>query len=415
MDRDSHHILWIETNISETSALSPLLDALNGYVVDQHAYRGAETAQSIEIGKYAAVLMDGEMPIEQQLIFLRQLHVIAPTLPVLVLAQKANLTQATKILNAGAQDYLLQPWLQKEPLSWMIKKAIERQQLWADLLDKMREYQRSQQNFRTLIERNADSILIVDEKGLVQFANPAAEHLFDTNASDLIGIDFGFPVLMGETIEIDIWHRGKPRYAEMRVVDITWQGENVFLVSLRDVTERVQTEKRMRYLATHDALTELPNRMLFFDRLHHAIAHAARQQTHVAVFFLDVDKFKDINDTYGHQIGDQILQALSLRLQECLRKSDTVARMGGDEFTIILEDIVVPQQCIQLAQKILQVVTTPFVIKKQRFHLTTSVGISLYPEDGQDVDVLLNNADNAMYQAKEQRNQFSFFNPALNP
>lgn len=414
MNEYSPRILWIENEIPVTSAHSPWLEGLNGYVIEQRSFKELEQAYAGEMTQYSAILMDGDMPVEHQLAFLRQLQAVAPALPVIVLAQEGNSSQASEILDAGAQDYLLKPWIHKENLSLCIKNAIERQHFRTKLLNKMLEDQRNQQNFRTLIEKNADSILIVDDKGHIQFANPAAEHLFDTNASELIGVDFGFPILMGDTIEIDIWHRGHPRYAEMRVVDIIWQGQNVFLVSLRDVTERVQTEKRMRHLATHDALTNLPNRMLFFDRLNHAIAHAARQQTRVAVFFLDVDKFKDVNDTFGHQTGDQILQALAFRLQECLRKSDTVARMGGDEFTIILENLESPEQCIPIAKKILEVVQTSFSIQKQNFHLTASLGISIFPEDGKDVDVLLTNADTAMYLSKENRNQFRFYNSAFN-
>ncbi|NUM43979.1 MAG: diguanylate cyclase [Anaerolineales bacterium] len=415
MNRKIPHILLLESEPSAPSQPRPWIDALNGFVVERRSLNGGEPAKSHDEEMFSAVMMDAKAPFEHKIALLHQIREALPALPILVLTDEGDIIEASKMLHAGAQDYLVKPWLKKESLPWVIQNAIERQQLWVGLLKKSLEYEANQRHFRTLIEKNADGILIVDEKGRIQFANPAAEHLFDTDAQNLIGVDFGFPVLAGDTIEIDIWQRGEPRYAEMRVVDITWQGANVFLVSLRDVTERVQSERRMRHLATHDSLTDLPNRILFFDRLHQALARAARQHTQVAVLFLDVDKFKHVNDTYGHQIGDQILQALAFRLQECLRKSDTVARMGGDEFTVILENVEVPKDCIAVAQKILEMVMTPFIIKKQEFHLTASVGISLYPDDGEDVDNLLNRADTAMYHAKEFRNRFSFFNQTLNP
>lgn len=413
MNTHTRQILLIESAFSDSPRT--FAENLNGFVVTRRPLDGDEPAHFFADESFSAVLMNVATTFEHQLALVHRVRETVPHIPILVFAEEGDVEKAAQIFHAGAQDYLIKPWLQQETIPWAIQNAIERQRVWMGLQKKTLQTETDQRQLQTLIEKNADGILIVNQKGQVQFANPAAERLFDMNASQLLGMDFGFPVVSDDTIEIDIWQRGQPRYAEMRVVDITWQGENVFLVSLRDATERVLTEKRMRYLATHDALTDLPNRILFFDRLSHALAQAARQKSHVAIFFLDVDKFKQINDTYGHQVGDQILQALAFRLQDCLRKSDTVARMGGDEFTVILENVENPLDCVAVAKKVLEVVNTPFGIKKREFHLTASLGISIYPNDGEDGDLLLNHADTAMYKAKEYRGRFCFFNEALNP
>ncbi|HNB50824.1 MAG TPA: diguanylate cyclase [Anaerolineales bacterium] len=413
MNRPPHSILLIESEVSDPPPTRAIAENLNGFVVKRQLLNGDEPANFFAGETFSAILLN-VATFESQLALLHRVHETVPHLPILVFADEGDAEKAAQILQAGAQDYLIKSWLQNEGLPWVIQNAIERQQIWTNLQKKNLVAEADQRQLQTLIQKNADGILIVNQKGQVQFANPAAERLFDMNAPQLLGMDFGFPVVSDDTIEIDIWQRGQPRFAEMRVVDITLQGENVFLVSLRDVTERVLTERRMRYLATHDALTDLPNRILFFDRLAHALAQASRQKVHVAVFFLDVDKFKQINDTYGHQVGDQILQALAFRLQDCLRKSDTVARMGGDEFTVILENIEKPMDCVAVAKKVLEVVNTPFGIKKQEFYLTASLGISIFPDDGEDGDILLNHADTAMYKAKESRGRFYFFNPAFN-
>ncbi len=414
MNQKTQRILLIENDAQNGSHRDSLLKGVNGFIIEAHALKAMDMAPRVDSEIFSAVVMDVNASFEQRLALLRQVREGAPSLPIILLTDEGNPDEAAQMLHAGAQDYLVKSWVQRETIPWAIQNAIERHHLWFSLQKKSQEYETNQHQLQVLIEKNADGILIVDPKGQIQFANPAAERLFDTNKADLIGADFGFPVLADDTIEIDIWQRGEPCYAEMRVVDITWQGKSVFLVSLRDVTERVQTEKRMRHLATHDALTGLPNRILFFDRLHLALARAQRNHAQVAVLFLDLDRFKQVNDSYGHLIGDQVLQILSFRLEECLRHSDTVARMGGDEFTVILENIASPHDCVAVARKILEVVSTPFVIKKQEFHFSASIGISIYPDDTEDADLLLNHADTAMYQAKESRNQYRFFNPNQN-
>ncbi|HEX6159113.1 MAG TPA: EAL domain-containing protein, partial [Thermoanaerobaculia bacterium] len=183
----------------------------------------------------------------------------------------------------------------------------------------------------------------------------------------------------------------------------------------RDVSERRQAEEQIEYQAYHDALTGLPNRSLFRDRLTVALAHAKRQSGPVAVMFLDLDRFKYINDTFGHSLGDELLRGIAERLRRSLREEDTIARMGGDEFTVLLADLTAVDDAAMIAQKLLETVAAPLHIEGHELYITTSIGIALYPSDGDTAEALLKNADGAMYRAKEAgRNSYQLCTPAMN-
>jgi diguanylate cyclase (GGDEF)-like protein/PAS domain S-box-containing protein len=184
---------------------------------------------------------------------------------------------------------------------------------------------------------------------------------------------------------------------------------------VRDITERTYAEEQIKHLAYHDALTNLPNRLLFKDRLTVALSHAHRDDLRLAVLFLDLDRFKVINDSLGHNIGDSLLQAVSARVQACVRDSDTVARLGGDEFTVLLPRLNRSDDAVPVASKISEAIRHPFHIEGREFFITTSIGISLFPEDGTDAETLIKNADTAMYQAKELgRDNYQLFNAHVN-
>jgi diguanylate cyclase (GGDEF)-like protein/PAS domain S-box-containing protein len=193
-------------------------------------------------------------------------------------------------------------------------------------------------------------------------------------------------------------------------------GEVIGFASLvQDITERLNTERTIHYMAHHDALTGLPNRRLMQDRLNQAIMAARRKQRHVAVLFLDLDRFKVVNDTLGHDTGDFILKDVGRRLLTCVREVDTVSREGGDEFVVILPDLERPEHARVVADKILKELARPVEIGGQEIHITPSIGISHYPNDATDVQQLLKHADNAMYQAKDAgRNTIRFFTNDLN-
>ncbi|MBL8521406.1 MAG: EAL domain-containing protein [Betaproteobacteria bacterium] len=182
-----------------------------------------------------------------------------------------------------------------------------------------------------------------------------------------------------------------------------------------DITERKRAEERIRFLAQHDSLTGLPNRLVFRDRVNQAIAHARRDGHRIAVLFIDIDRFKHINDSLGHQAGDLLLKEAATRLQKCLRQGDSVARLGGDEFVINLPGLSTDGDAMQVAGKVLESLRQPILVEHNELHVSCSIGISVFPDDGEDADALLRAADTAMYHAKDRgRNNFQYFTPQLN-
>ncbi len=206
-------------------------------------------------------------------------------------------------------------------------------------------------------------------------------------------------------------------------IDVLWthtvaydtDGHPMAVVSMGiDITEHKQAQATIKHMAYHDPLTDLPNRALFNDRLHLALAQARRNKQMLAVMFLDLDRFKLINDTLGHAVGDRVLVDVAARLKGCLREGDTVARIGGDEFIMIFPAVRKEQDIAKIALKIIGVLKKPFRIDGQDFHLTTSIGISVYPHDGEDIESLVMNADSALYLAKEQGNTYQMYTPSMN-
>jgi len=182
----------------------------------------------------------------------------------------------------------------------------------------------------------------------------------------------------------------------------------------RDITEQKRAEEQIRHMAHYDALTELPNRMLLHDRIGQAIAQAQRNQEVLAVLFIDLDRFKTVNDSLGHAVGDRLLKTVAGRLESCTRGSDTIARIGGDEFVVLLGDLKEPEDAGHVAQKVLDALAEPLMIDGHELKVTPSVGICAYPHDGQDVETLMRNADTAMYYAKQMgRNNYQFFTQAM--
>ena len=282
-------------------------------------------------------------------------------------------------------------------------------------------------------EQTADGVMITDRAGRLEYVNPAFEKITGYTRAEALGrtprllhsgkqdLDFyrrlWATILAGETFREVFINRRKDGslYHEDQTITPLKDGAGRithFVSTGRDITERIAAEERLQYLAHHDALTELPNRILFMDRLQRALVRAQRNQRLVAVMFMDLDEFKEINDAHGHPVGDELLRALAARLSECMREGDTVSRLGGDEFAILLEDIAQTEHTLPVADKVLSALALPFVREPQRLTLaiTTSIGISLYPRDGQDGPTLLKNADAAMYRAKERgKNNFQFY------
>lgn len=243
-----------------------------------------------------------------------------------------------------------------------------------------------------------------------------ADELMAANEVDLIGtasIDWlGAPLISsGKTIGVLVVqsYSEKVRFGERERDLLTFVSQHI-----ASALERKQAEETIYFQAYHDPLTHLPNRMLFQDRFLQALAHASRSGEILAMLFLDLDRFKTINDTLGHAMGDRLLQSVARRLKENLREGDTVARLGGDEFMIVVCGVRQIEDVATIADKLLSIIRMPFNFENHVLPVTTSIGISIYPYDGQDVEALIRNADIALYRAKEKgRNNYQLFTPPM--
>jgi diguanylate cyclase (GGDEF)-like protein/PAS domain S-box-containing protein len=312
------------------------------------------------------------------------------------------------------------------------------------LAEEMTERARAQENekiaaqkLRMHFERTPLGVVEWDRRYRVTAWNPAAEAIFGYPLDEATGKSL--PLLLASDVErqqveamcrelVDSAEGNKVTAANMtrsgRTIHCEWYntplvdatGQLIGFASLvQDVTERLNTERTIHYMAHHDALTGLPNRRLMQDRLNQAIMAARRKQRHVAVLFLDLDRFKVVNDTLGHDTGDFILKDVARRLVSCVREVDTVSREGGDEFVVILPDLERPEHARVVADKMIKELARPVEIGGHEIHVTPSIGISHYPNDATDVQQLLKHADNAMYQAKDAgRNTVRFFTNDLN-
>jgi len=224
---------------------------------------------------------------------------------------------------------------------------------------------------------------------------------------------FGFPLLLGGEVLglMEFFHRDvrEPDALLLKIAESIGNQIGQFMA-------RKQAEERIRHLANYDELTGLPNRTMFHERLHHALAQALRHTRPLAVLFIDLDRFKNINDTLGHEAGDRVLREVAERLRGCLRDSDTVGRLGGDEFVVLLEGLPQLADVAAVAQKILDAAARPFMLAAREYHIGASIGISAFPEDGKDLQTLMKHADAAMYRAKELgRNNYQFHSPPAPP
>ncbi|MEN6319504.1 MAG: diguanylate cyclase [Syntrophaceae bacterium] len=314
----------------------------------------------------------------------------------------------------------------------VVSKDITRNKLAEETL------RQSEQKYKIIIEDIEDGYYELDPSGNIIFFNDILLNMLGYSSEELTGMNYRnftdeesalqlfhiFDQVMAtgkpsRGIEIDIRKKdGSIRNAELSVsliLDEKGQATG-FRNLIRDITERKRSQEMIRRLAYHDSLTGLPNRLLFIDRLNIAITRARRNRQFLAVMMLDLDYFKDINDSLGHHIGDQLLQGVGYRLTHLLRKGDTIARMGGDEFLILLSDIKRIEDTSVIAQKIIDAFQSAFIIDGRKLCITPSIGIAIYPNGSEDIDNLIKHADIAMYRAKGKgRNKYQIFSPVSDP
>ncbi|MDX1630458.1 MAG: EAL domain-containing protein, partial [Thermoanaerobaculia bacterium] len=287
----------------------------------------------------------------------------------------------------------------------------------------------------TVFESITDGVLITDVDGTILAVNRILCRMTKRSAEELVGRDVS--VLYGEAQDRafydhvrrslivrerwsgEIWQERKDGDRFLAQVEITPGRDEEgavthFIAVVTDITRRKRSEEKLRFLARFDPLTGLANRTLFEDRLDHALEQARRREDRVALLFADLDRFKTVNDSLGHAVGDRLLKKVAGRLEECLRRQDTVARFGGDEFTVVLEGVEDREEIVRVAERMLGSLTRPFPLDGHEINVTASIGISVFPRDGEDRASLLKHADASMYRAKARgRNRYQFFAPEI--
>ncbi|MFZ2055194.1 MAG: diguanylate cyclase [Candidatus Aminicenantales bacterium] len=330
--------------------------------------------------------------------------------------QRAKLTEPL--------GYTLKPVEQKELLT-VIEMALYKHQMESKLVER-------EGWLSTILQSIGEGIIATDPFGNITFMNQVAEkltgwsqpesidkpltsvlHLVDEDTGKLVRVAIP-DLICGDSHSAVDGNIQIVNYVEKAPIEITTtairdEKENIsgLVLVLHDLTERKRYEEKLRYNAVTDHLTELPNRFRFFDRLNMALAHAQRDLSRMAILMLDLDDFKKVNDTWGHSIGDRLLKNVADRLIGMFRKSDTIARWGGDEFVLLLPEIPNAEVAKNVAERILHSFNKPFEFDGLKITITASIGISVFPDDSQDADMLIRNSDIAMYRAKEEgRNRY---------
>lgn len=314
---------------------------------------------------------------------------------------------------------------------WFFRDITVRKRMEASLRN-------SEQRFRAVAEAAQDAMILVNSKGIIQYWNPAAERTLGYSAEEAVGkslhqwiaparyqeaastklnafLDRPQSLTSGKTREFAAIRKGGIEIpVELSVASLQIDGEWCAIGILRDISSRREAERRLITLARSDGLTGLPNRVVFVEDLQHAILRSRRSQSCLAVFYLDLDHFKDVNDTLGHPAGDLLLQFVGERLRKTVRETDTVARFGGDEFAILATELMHPTDAGILAEKLLDEMARPFFIEGHQVHSGASLGIALQNSESSDAETILAHADMALYRAKaEGRGRFNIFTAAM--
>jgi diguanylate cyclase (GGDEF)-like protein/PAS domain S-box-containing protein len=380
------------------------------------------------------IVLDLGLPDAQGMAAVRRTHLAAPHVPLVVLTGLDDELVAAEALQEGAQDYLIKGQIDARGFLRSLRYAVERKVAEEALF---LEKERAQVTLNSI----GDAVVCTDISGNISFLNLIAEKMTGWTSEDAAGRPMAevFRILDATTLETI------PSPMEMAVgqdrtvhlssncilirrggYEIPIEGSaspihdreghvTGAVIVFSDVSTARAMAVQMIHSAQHDFLTGLPNRMLLNDRIGQSITLASRHMKKLAILFLDLDGFKHINDSLGHVIGDKLLKAISKCLIDCVRLSDTVSRQGGDEFVVLLSEMEQSEDAAITARRMLHVVAEAHSIDQHDLHVTTSIGVSVFPDDGLDAETLIKNADTAMYQAKDNgRQSYQFFKPAMN-
>ena len=438
---NTRRILLVQENAADARAVRDALTNSSPYALGVEWVRRCSQAVELLTGDatrgaegFAAVLVDLFLSDSNGLDTFDRLFKAAPQVPILVLSSSQNECIAREAVQRGAQDYLLKgrldSYLLQKALGSMIDRAAHAEALFE-------EKERAQVTLNSI----GDAVLSCDVASRVTYLNKVAERLTGWTGEKAAGrpIEEVFRI-------IDVTTRAtvpNPMALAIREDRTVLLAPNTLLVRddgveaaiedsaapihdrhgkvtgavmvFHDVSTTRALSLNLAHQAQHDSLTDLPNRSLLDDRLTHALVGARRHNSKLAVLYLDLDRFKNVNDSLGHDIGDRLLQIVAQRLLGCVRGSDTVSRLGGDEFVILLSEVTAGEDAAVSAEKVLRAVGAPVNIGGLHLHASASIGIAIYPEDGKDTEALLKHADFAMYHAKDcGRGNFQFFSDDMN-
>jgi len=428
-------LLLVEDNPGDARLLQEMLNerSLTGTEVS-HVTTMSEAESHLGSHVVDIILLDLGLPDANGLEAIRRTHAAAPHIPLVVLTGLDDESLAAEALQEGAQDYLLKGQIETRGLLRSLRYAIERKSMEEALFA---EKERAQVTLNCI----GDAVVCTDVAGAITFLNPVAETMTGWALTEALGRPMAevFRTLSATSTEptettaelailqvraahlppcgVLIRRDGLEIPIEDTIAAIHDRQGRVIgaVIVFRDVSVARAMAQKISHTAEHDSLTGLPNRLLLNDRISQAIASARRHRKQVAVLFLDLDGFKHINDSLGHPVGDKLLQSIATRLAAVVRGADTVSRQGGDEFVVLLPDLQQAEDAAIMAGRILRDVAKPHLLDQYELHVTTSIGVSVFPDDGMDAETLIKNADTAMYQAKENgRQSVQFFMPAMN-
>jgi diguanylate cyclase (GGDEF)-like protein/PAS domain S-box-containing protein len=429
------NVLLIEDNSADIRIIEEALAGMEGGPFHlEYVNRLGEGIERLGKGGIGAVLLDMFLPDSQGMETFDKLFLAAPYVPILILVDSHPEAIAKEAVKAGAQDYLMKTRLDSYSLSRALRYVMERKKVEAALFN---ERERAQVTLNSI----GDAVLSTDMAGNITYLNPVAEKMTGWSLDEAVNRPLAdvFQIVDGVTRESV---RNPMEFAIQQNKAVGLTSKNCILIRrdgvesaiedsaapihdgegrpvgavmvFHDVSTARAMTLKMSHLAQHDFLTDLPNRVLFNDRLTQAIALARRHGEKLAVLFLDLDRFKYVNDSLGHVIGDKLLQSSAKRLVACVRGSDTVSRQGGDEFVVLLSEVKHAEDVAFSAEKIIAALVAPHGILEHDLHITVSIGISIFPNDGEDAETLIKSADTAMYHAKENgRNNYQFFAQAM--
>ena len=428
-------VLLIEDNPGDAGLLRTMLEDEGSHSAELiHVTSMAEAQVRLADDVADVVLLDPGLPDTQGLQSIRSARAAAPRLPLVVLTGFDDDTMAASALQEGAQDFLIKGRIEARALLLALRYAIERKTMEDTLFG---EKERAQVTLNSI----GDAVACTDSTGNITFLNLVAERLSGWSRQEAVGrpmatvlriLDAKSHETIPNPMEMAI-QKNQTEHLPLNCVLLRRDGKEIpiedsvspihdregrvsgAVIVFRDATASRALELEKAHSAEHDFLSGLPNRKLLKERTDFAIALARRHGKKLAVLFLDLDGFKHVNDSFGHSVGDKLLQSVAGRLANCVRGTDTVSRMGGDEFVVLLSEVEQAEDAAITATRMLNAVAEAHSVEGRHIHVTTSIGVSVYPDDGLDAETLIKCADTAMYQAKENgRQTFQFFETTMN-